>query len=177
MYGIPTYGHTHPRILRACAINNREWARGHNPAWVRPYEWQQTTDFQLLATFTLCKSETLRVYAHALVGGRASDCVGGRPNPCETPIFVENCHSHTDSFPRPLLRPVALPCAHNACVVVPGYQRVACGRPLMPKCATRCAQSLAGAVLCVRLSLVRETVCETCVSHAGGRGWVCMTRA
>ena len=178
MYGIPTYGHTHPRILRACAINNREWARWHKPAWVRPCEWCQMADFQRLATFTLCKSETLRVYAHALVCGRASESVGGWATPPRTPIFYENCHSHTDSLPRPPLPTSVLPCAHNACVVVPECQRVA---PCTPSHAQVRHPLRPGTVLCVRLSLVRETecvtACETCVSHAGGRSWVCMTRA
>lgn len=94
MYGIPTYGHTHPRILRACAINNREWARWHKPAWVRPCEWCQMVDFQQLATFTLCKSETLRVYAHALVRGCASESVGGRATLPE-PQFSTKIATHT----------------------------------------------------------------------------------
>lgn len=112
-------------FLRACAINNREWARGHNPAWVRPCKRRQMIDFQHFATFTLCKSETLRVYAHALVCGCASESVGGRTTPPRTPIFYENCHSHTGSLPRPPLPPSVLLCAHNACVVVPECQCVA----------------------------------------------------
>lgn len=99
----------------------------------------RTTDFQQISTFTLCKSETLRVYAHVRVGGCASESVGVCATPPSTPIFYENCHSHTDSLPCP---PVAPKCvlmrllrAHNVCVVVPERQRIACERAYTRSCA------------------------------------------
>lgn len=99
----------------------------------------QTAGFQQITTFTFAQSETLRVYAHVRVGGCASESVGVCATPPSTPIFYENCHSHTDSLPCP---PVAPKCvlmrllrAHNACVVVPERQRIACGRAYTRSCA------------------------------------------
>lgn len=123
-------------FLRACAINNREWARGSNPAWVRPHDRQQTPENQHFVTFTLCKSETRLACAHVRVGGCASESVGVCATPPSTPIFYENCHSHTDSLPRPPVVPKCvrsrLLCAHNVRVVVPECQCVA---SYAPKCA------------------------------------------
>lgn len=104
-------------FLRACAINNREGARGNNPAWVRPHDRPQTAENQCFATFTLCKSETLRVYAHVRVGGYASESVGIRTTPPSTPIFYENCHSHTDSLLRPRLRLSVCGCDYCAPII------------------------------------------------------------
>jgi len=66
-------------FLRACAINNREWAHGYNPAWACAHNKLQMLENQRFPTFTLCKSETLRVYAHVRVGGCARKHVGVRP--------------------------------------------------------------------------------------------------
>lgn len=74
-------------FLRACAINNREWARGSNPAWARPYDGRQILENQRIATFTLCKSETLRVYAHARSRGHSGKRMGGCATPSQHPNF------------------------------------------------------------------------------------------
>ena len=152
-------------FLRACAINNREWARGCNPAWVRPYERRQTIDFQDFATFTLCKSETLRVYAHTRVGGCASESVGGCVTPSQNPNFLRKLPLTHGLPPTPTFAPSVLLCAHNACVVVPECQRVASRAPSHAQVRHTFRPC---AVLCVRLSLVRETACETCERHASG---------
>lgn len=77
----------------------------------------QISDFQQITTFTLCKSETLRVYAHARAGGRASESVGVCATPPSTPIFYENCHSHTDSLPCPRLRLSVCSCDYCALIM------------------------------------------------------------
>lgn len=130
-------------FLRACAINNREWACGSNPAWVCPYDRRQMLENQRITTFTLCKSETRLACAHVRVGGCASESVGVCATPPSTPIFIENCHSHTDSLPRPPVVPKCvrsrLLCAHNVCVVVPECQRVALCAPIRVHALVVCA--------------------------------------
>lgn len=116
-------------FLRAPAINNREWARGRNRECARPRKSKKIADFQLFTTFTLCKSETLRVYAHVRSCGHSGKRMGGCATPPSTPISERNCHLHTDSLLRPPVVPKCvrsrLLCAHNVCVVVPECQRVA----------------------------------------------------
>lgn len=116
-------------FLRVRAINNREWARGSNLAWAHPHDRLQTLENQQVATFTLCKSETWRVYANARSRGHSGKRMGGCATPPSTPISERNCHLHTDSLLRPPVVPKCvrsrLLCAHNACVVVPECQRVA----------------------------------------------------
>ena len=108
-------------FLRACAINNREWARARNPAWVRPCECKQIAEIQRFSTFTLCKSETHRAHVSMRIRGHTGTSVGSPAHPKITPIFGENCpYTHT-----PIHAHLLLPCAHNACVVVPECQRVA----------------------------------------------------
>lgn len=133
-------------FLRACAINNREWARGSNPAWAHPYDRRQMLENQHIATFTLCKSETLRVYAHVRSCGNSGKRMGGCATPPSTPISERNCHLHTDSLLRPPVVPKCvrsrLLCAHYVCVVVPERQRVAYARPVARRvwrciCASR----------------------------------------
>ena len=115
-------------FLRACAINNREWARGSNPAWAHPYDRRQMLENQHIASFTLCKSETLRVYAHVRSCGHSGKRMGSCATSPSTPISERNCYSHTDSLLRPPVVPKCvrsrLLCAHNVCVVVPECQRV-----------------------------------------------------
>lgn len=111
-------------FLRACAINNREWARDNNPAWAHPHNRRKSIDFQHITTFTLCKSETLWVYAHVRVCGCALGHVGAHPTPPSTPISERNCHSHMDSLPRPLapiMRPTAPECTPMSCKCVGVY--------------------------------------------------------
>lgn len=116
-------------FLRACAINNREWARGSNPACA-----PHTIGDKCLKINTLRLSLCAKVkpfgftpmYAH--VGTQASAWAVVRPPP-SAPISERNCHSHTDSLLRPPVVPKCvrsrLLCAHNVCVVVPECQRVA----------------------------------------------------
>ncbi len=80
----PSHTPTRP-FLRVRTISNRAWARGNNPTWVRAHNRPQTLDFQALRTFTLCKSETLRVYVPTRLRGSARLSMGVRPTPSKPP--------------------------------------------------------------------------------------------
>lgn len=91
-------------------------------------------DFQPFNTFTLCKSETLRVYVPTHTHGHTHTSVGRSGRPRNRPNFRRK-----------------LPLTH--------------GLPPLRPCT----------VLCVRLSLVRETACDVwaCVAWAYMRPMVC----